>query len=387
MPSPASIEMIRRLVSHDTTSRLSNFGLIEEVRDYLKRFGIESELVHDETGLKANLYATIGPTHKAGICLSGHTDVVPVDGQEWLSDPFRLEEQDGKLYGRGTCDMKSYLAVALAQVPKMVAADLKTPIHLALSYDEEVGCIGVRRLIDMLNAAEVKPAMVIVGEPTSMEVVTAHKGKRSFRCHVTGKAAHSSLAPHGVNAVEFAALAIAKLRQKAEKFQSEGPFDKEFDVAHTTAHVGIISGGTALNIVPEICVFDYEFRYLPGEDAIALQNEFEQFVKDSLEPKMHKIDPDTGFRFETRSEFPPLETPADAEVVKFGQNLVGGGPLKKVAYGTEGGLFQKTAGVPTIICGPGSIDQAHKPDEFVTLDQVDRCEKFIQRLIEYAAAN
>jgi len=215
MASPASIEMIRRLVSHDTTSRLSNFGLIEEVRDYLKRFGIESELVHDESGLKSNLYATIGPTQKAGICLSGHTDVVPVDGQDWSSNPFRLEDQDGKLYGRGTCDMKSYLAVALAQVPKMVVSDLKTPIHLALSYDEEVGCIGVRRLIDMLNAAEVKPAMVIVGEPTSMEVVTAHKGKRSFRCHVTGKAAHSSLAPHGVNAVEFAALAIAKLSQKA----------------------------------------------------------------------------------------------------------------------------------------------------------------------------
>ena len=384
MPSQASLDMIRRLIGHDTTSRLSNLALIEEVRAYLDGLGVASTLVHDETGTKANLYATIGPENRSGICLSGHTDVVPIDGQTWSSDPFQLEEREGKLFGRGTCDMKSFIAVALAFAPRMVAARLKTPIHFALSYDEEVGCIGVRRLIDMLNDAPVKPSAVIVGEPTSMQVVTAHKGKRSFRCTVRGKAAHSSLAPSGVNAVEFAALAIAELRSMAEELQAKGPFDTDFDVPHTTAHVGVIEGGVMLNIVPELCVFEYEFRHLPADDPGLLQDRFEGFVRQRLEPRMHAIAPDTGFSFEVKSEFPPLDTRADEEVVRLAKHLAGRNDHAKVAYGTEAGLFQRTANIPTIVCGPGSIEQAHKPDEFVTLQQIDKCEAFMQRLIEHA---
>ena len=384
MPSQASLDMIRRLIGHDTTSRLSNLALIEEVRAYLDGLGVASTLVHDETGTKANLYATIGPESRSGICLSGHTDVVPIDGQTWSSDPFQLEEREGKLFGRGTCDMKSFIAVALAFAPRMVAARLKTPIHFALSYDEEVGCIGVRRLIDMLNDAPVKPSAVIVGEPTSMQVVTAHKGKRSFRCTVRGKAAHSSLAPSGVNAVEFAALAIAELRSMAEELQAKGPFDTDFDVPHTTAHVGVIEGGVMLNIVPELCTFEYEFRHLPADDPGLLQDRFEGFVRQRLEPRMHAIAPDTGFSFEVKSEFPPLDTRADEEVVRLAKHLAGRNDHAKVAYGTEAGLFQRTANIPTIVCGPGSIEQAHKPDEFVTLQQIDKCEAFMQRLIEHA---
>lgn len=387
MPSAASLDMIRRLIGHDTTSRLSNLDLIEDVRAYLAGLGVDAVLVHDETGTKANLYATIGPQDRPGICLSGHTDVVPVDGQNWSSDPFTLTESEGRLYGRGTSDMKSFLAVALAFAPDMARAKLKTPIHFALSYDEEVGCLGVRRLIAMLNDAPVKPAAVIVGEPTSMQVITAHKGKKSYRATVRGLAAHSSLSPHGVNAVEFAALAIAKLRQMAEELGRDGPFDPDFDVPHTTAHVGTIQGGIALNIVPERCVFEYEFRHLPADDPLLLQARFEAFVRNELEPRMQAIDPTTGFDFAVKSEFPALDMRGDEPIVRLAKHLAGRNDHSKVAYGTEAGLFQRTANIPTIVCGPGSIEQAHKPDEFVTLEQIDKCEGFMRRLIEHAATN
>lgn len=387
MPGAASLDMIRRLIGFDTTSRLSNLDLIEDVRGYLSGLGVDSVLVHDETGKKANLYATIGPQDRPGICLSGHTDVVPVDGQNWSTDPFTLHERDGKLFGRGTSDMKSFLAVALAFAPEMAKAPLKTPIHFALSYDEEVGCLGVRRLIAMLNDAPVKPAAVIVGEPTSMQVITAHKGKISYRVTVTGLAAHSSLSPQGVNAVEFAALAIAKLREIGEELGRDGPFDHDFDVPHTTAHVGTIQGGIALNIVPERCVFEYEFRHLPADDPAILQRRFETYVRETLEPRMKAIDPATGFDFAIRSEFPALDMRGDEPIVRLAKHLAGRNDHAKVAYGTEAGLFQRTANIPTIVCGPGSIEQAHKPDEFVTLEQIDKCEGFMRRLIEHASTN
>ena len=270
MPSQASLDMIRRLIAFDTTSRNSNLDLIHDVRDYLAGLGIEAELVHDESGGKANLYATLGPKDRGGIALSGHTDVVPIDGQDWDSDPWATEEKGGKLYGRGTCDMKSFIAIALAQLPRFAERELTTPLHLCFSYDEEVGCIGVRRLLDQLAPLEVKPRLCIIGEPTDMKVINAHKGKFSMRCRLRGYESHSSLAPTGVNAIDYAAKLIVRLAEMAAEKAENGPFDAQYDVAHTTVHTGVIEGGTALNIVPRDCFFDFEFRTPPAAAPDAL---------------------------------------------------------------------------------------------------------------------
>jgi len=377
--------MIRKLVSFDTTSRNSNLQIIEFIRDYLASHGIDSRLVHDEGGKKANLYATLGPDDKPGIALSGHTDVVPIDGQEWSTDPWKVIERDGKLFGRGTCDMKGFIAVVLAMVPEFLARPLKTPIHLLFSYDEEVGCVGVRRLIEHLKKLPVRPASVIVGEPTDMKVIVAHKGKKSVRCHIRGFECHSSLAPRGVNAIEYAAELIAYLNRMGRRLAADGPFDGDYDVAHSTVHTGVIHGGTALNIVPKDCHFDFEFRYLTGIDPDALFAELKGFAERELLPAMHKIAGDTGFRWEDLSSFPGLDMPEEADLVVLAKSLAGANAVQKVAFGTEAGLFQQ-AGMPTIICGPGSIDQAHKPNEFVSLEQVALCEAFLGRLLKRAAA-
>jgi acetylornithine deacetylase len=382
VPQPVtSLDMIRRLVSFDTTSRNSNLELIEFVRGYLGELGIDCRLVFDEGGGKANLYATLGPTDRPGIALSGHTDVVPVDGQEWHTDPWEISEKDGRLYGRGTSDMKSFLAVALAMAPDFLKRDLKTPLHLVMSYDEEVGCVGVRRLLEVLRDMPIRPAACIVGEPTEMKVIVAHKGKKSVRCRVRGFECHSSLAPRGVNAVEFAAEVIAYLRRMGHRIATEGARDKEFDIPHTTVHTGLVHGGTALNIVPKDCSFDFEFRYLPGDDPEAMLAEVQRFAEQELLPAMHAVAADTGFSWEEISAFPGLDTSEEAEVVALAKALSGGNDVGKVAFGTEGGLFQNI-GIPTIICGPGSIDQAHKPDEFISLEQIALCERFMHRLMD-----
>ncbi|HEX6979905.1 MAG TPA: acetylornithine deacetylase [Alphaproteobacteria bacterium] len=383
-PSSGSIDMLRRLVAFDTTSRDSNLALIEFVRDYLKTHGVDSRLVFDEAGKKANLFATLGPSDKPGLMLSGHTDVVPVDGQEWSSDPFKVVQRDGRLYGRGTCDMKGFIAVALALTPEFLAARLTTPIHLAFSYDEEVGCIGVRRLIAELARMDVRPFACVVGEPTEMKVIRAHKGKLSVRGHVRGFECHSSLAPRGVNAIQYAAEVIAYLNRMARRIAEHGPFDHGFDIPHTTVHTGLIQGGTALNIVPKDCWFDFEFRHLPADDPRALLGEVQRFAADELEPQMRAVHPDTGFRWEELSSFPGLDTSEDAAITEMAKAASGGNSTGKVAFGTEAGLFDE-AGIPTIICGPGSIDQAHKPDEFVTLDQLAQCETFLRRLVARVA--
>ncbi|MFN0042332.1 MAG: acetylornithine deacetylase [Alphaproteobacteria bacterium] len=382
-PSPACIEMIKKLISFDTTSRDSNLALIAWVQGYLKGHGVESELVHDETGKKANLYATLGPAGKPGICLSGHTDVVPIDGQEWHSNPFEVIEKDGKLYGRGACDMKSFVAVSLAYVPEFLKRGIETPIHLAFSYDEEVGCLGVRRLIDKLGTHSSRPALCIVGEPTGMKVVRAHKGKLSFRCHVRGFEAHSSLAPHGVNAVEMAALVIVRLRAMAEEKRVNGPYDREFDVPYTTVHTGVVRGGTQLNIVPKDCQFDFEFRHLPADDPNEMFAAVKHYAEDELQPAMRAIAQDAGFTWSQLSMTPGLDSAEDDAAVELAKNLTGANATSKVAFGTEAGLFQK-AGIPTVICGPGSIDQAHKPNEFVSLDQIALCEAMMRRLADRA---
>ena len=379
-PGNKTLSMIERLVAFDTTSHKSNLQLIEFVRDTLSELGVESVLVADETGAKANLFATAGPKDVPGILLSGHTDVVPVEGQDWHSDPFKVTRIEGRLHGRGTADMKSFIAVILALLPEFIERGLETPLHLAFSHDEEIGCVGVRRLLDRhISGMDVKPKACIVGEPTEMKVVTGHKGKRSLRCHARGHECHSALAPSGVNAVETAAELVAFLRRLSRRFQDNGPFDPAFEPSHTTVHTGTISGGTALNIVPRDCTFDYEIRNLPGDDAEAIQAELEAFAADTLLPDMRAVDPDTGFRFEECSGFPGLDTPADAAVTELAQALSGANATSKVSFGTEAGLFSR-AGIPAVVCGPGSIRQAHRPDEFITTEQVALCEAFMRRL-------
>ena len=383
MPSikPETFALIERLIGFDTTSRDSNLGLIEWTRDYLKGYGIESRLTYDATGKKANLFATVQKGNKPGIVLSGHTDVVPVDGQDWGSDPFTATLRGDRIYGRGACDMKSYLAVILAMAPRFAAANLKAPIHFALSYDEEVGCIGARGLLEDLARNGIRPAGAIIGEPTSMQPVIAHKGKRAYKCCVRGKEAHSALTPQGVNAIEYAAKIITYIRHMAERLQTCEPRDYGFDVPFTTLQTGVIAGGTAGNIVPRECIFQFEFRYLPGADPDALEREIKDYAERVILPEMQRTDPNTGISIETKAANPGLSTSETDEITQLAQALSRNPSTAKVAYLTEGGLFQQ-AGIPAIICGPGSIEQAHKPDEYVTLAQVALCESFMVRLLD-----
>ena len=379
----SSVELIGRLVSFDTTSRDSNLALINFARDYLDGFGIASELVFDADRRKANLFATIGPADRPGIMLSGHTDVVPVDGQKWATDPFRAVERDGKLFARGSSDMKSFLAVALASVPQFLAAKLKTPIHLGLTYDEEVGCLGVRPLIAMLKARAVRPRLCIIGEPTMMQPVIAHKGKRSYVCRVHGHEAHSSLTHAGVNAIEAAAEIVAYLKGMARRRRDQGPFDPAFTPPYTTIHTGTIAGGTALNIVPRDCHFEFEIRHLPDDDPDTMRAELERYAA-TLLPEMRAVSRDAGYEFDEWNVTPALSAQPSDEVVQLAQALSGANATGKVAFATEGGLYQE-AGIPTVICGPGSIEVAHKADEYVALDQIRQCEGFMRRLTERVA--
>jgi acetylornithine deacetylase len=375
-----SVEMIGRLVAFDTTSRESNLALIDFVRDYLDRWRVKSELVFDATRRKANLFATIGPTDIGGVMLSGHSDVVPVDGQDWASDPFKLEPRDGKLYARGSADMKSFIAVMLAKVPEFATRSLAVPIHLALTYDEEVGCLGVRSLIAALAPRAVKPRLCIIGEPTLMKPVVAHKGSRRLRCHVHGHEAHSSLTHQGVNAIEAAAAVVSHINGIAKKKRASGPFDPAFDPPYTTLQTGLIAGGTAVNIVPNECRFDFEMRHLPDDDPDVIVDDVKRFAA-SLLPEMQAVSAQAGIAFEETNTVAALAAKPDEEVVELALALSGANGTGKVSFATEGGFFQQ-GGIPTVICGPGSIEQAHKADEFIALDQVKQCEDFIDRLIE-----
>jgi acetylornithine deacetylase len=379
----SSIDFITKLISFDTTSRNSNMELIHYIRDYLQSLGVDSLLVEDETGAKANLYATLGPKDRPGIMLSGHTDTVPVDGQNWSSDPFTVTERDGKLYARGTCDMKGFIGICLAYAPKFLERGLEIPIHFAFSHDEEVGCLGVKSLIEKFKDIEPTPMMGIVGEPTSMQVIIGHKGKQSYRCHVRGLEAHSSLAPQGVNAVEYAAEMIAHLKGMARRIQKEGPFDALYDVQHTTVHTGVVQGGTALNIVPKDCSFDFEFRCIGADSGDDLFAEIETFARETLEPEMQAIDPASGIEFEELSAIDGLDLDPGEEVVTLAKTLAGRNDHAKVAFGTEAGLFQQQVGIPTVVCGPGSINDAHKPDEYVALEQLDKCHAFFDKLLDH----
>lgn len=377
-----SRNIIDDLIAFDTTSRDSNLKLVSYVTDYLDSHGVASELHYNDEGTKANLYATIGPDVAGGIILSGHTDVVPVDGQNWTSDPFDVVEKDGRLIGRGTSDMKSFLGVVLSYVPLFKARELGTPVHIAFSYDEEVGCLGVRGLIDALNKKGNKPAMCLVGEPTGMEVVISHKGKRAYRVKVKGKPAHTSRAPEGVNAIENAARLIAFIADMNAKFASDGPFDDMFNISHTTCLTSLIQGGVAQNIVPETCDFTFEFRFLPDQNPADLLAPIQEFAKNTLEAEMRKSAPDARIEIIETLAYPGLNTSPDADIVSFGKGLCQRNTHGKVDFGTEGGLFQLDGGIETIVCGPGYIAQAHTPDEFIDIEQIAKCEAFMQRLLE-----
>ncbi len=386
MPEATTREILDHLVGFDTTSRNSNLPLVEFVEAWLHQHGVTGRRVYDATGTKANLFVTIGPDRPDGIILSGHVDTVPVDGQSWNTDPFTIVERDGRFFGRGTTDMKGFGAVILAKVPEMVGAGLERPIHLALSYDEEVGCLGVRTLLETLAAEDFEAAGCVVGEPTSMQVVLGHKGKHSYDVVVRGRECHSAMAPGGVNAVEYAARLITKISDIGRRLQREGPFDAAYTVPHTTAHVGTCRGGTALNIVPNRCELLYEFRHLVQQPAEPLIAEVEAFARDELEPTMRAVDPDAGIDFRLISSIPGFDMPANHPFVRFVAGLAGEGTAGKVAYGTEGGLFAELLGVPVVVCGPGDIEQAHKPDEFVETSQLERCERFVDGLIRSLAA-
>lgn len=379
------IAVLSRLVAFDTVSRNSNLPLIDWVEDYLRALGFTLDRLPDPTGQKATLFATIGPAHRPGYVLSGHTDVVPVDGQAWTSDPFTLRRDGGRLYGRGACDMKGFLAVCLAAAPRMAEVRLEKPIHLAFSYDEEVGCLGVRSLVQRLADAKVKPEACFVGEPTGMGVVIGHKGKRSVRATVRGLTCHSSLAPKGVNAAEFGALLAAEISRIGGRLMRDGARDALYDVPHSTGHVGVLRGGTALNIVPDLCELLFEFRVIGGDDADRLVDEVITFARKELEPRMQAVDRSCGIDFDVFAGFPGLDTAPDAEVVTLAKTLAGRNDHSKVAYGTEAGLFQ-AAGIPTVILGPGSIEQAHKADEWISIEQLERCAAFVARLVDRATA-
>lgn len=374
------VDLLAELVAFDTTSHRSNLPLIEFVEDYLARHGVAARRVSGETDEKANLYATIGPADRAGVMLSGHTDTVPVSGQNWTVEPFRLTADGERLYGRGTTDMKGFLAAVLAAVPELVAADLAVPVHLAFSHDEETGCLGVRTLLTDLAEQPVRPAACLVGEPTSMRPATAHKGKLAVRLHVRGRACHSGMAPEGVNAIHAAARLATRVEKMAAEKATRGPFDERFAIPHTTLQVGTIQGGTALNIVPQDCWLDVEIRNVPADDPEALLGELMALAA-SLEGEMRETHPEAGIRLEPLHDYPGLSMADDHALVEFILSLLDERELERIGYGAEAGLFQRELGIPTVICGPGSMAQGHQPDEFVTRDQLARCEAFLGRLI------
>lgn len=375
-------DILQTLVAFDTTSRNSNLALIDYLQSYLSEYGINSQRVHDASGEKANLYATIGPQDKPGVMLSGHTDVVPVDGQSWSSDPFQLTEKDDRLYARGSADMKGFIACVLAAVPEMASRNLHTPIHLAFSYDEEIGCIGVRTLIDMLAHQPIRPAMAIIGEPTSMQVVIGHKGKCAFDVAVKGRNAHSAYTTEGVNAVIYAARIIHCIHQLQQTIISDGPFEHDYRVPYTTLNVGTIAGGTAANIVPAHCRFDFEIRHLPQQNPQALIDQIKRFIEQTLLPEMRSVFADASIELTEKTQYPGLFTAPDADIVGFVKSLLSDQSHGKVSFGTEGGLFSDRLGVPAVVCGPGSILQAHRADEYVALNQLAQCDAMLSALLE-----
>lgn len=388
MPTPqasadrtTTTELLQRLVAFDTTSRNSNLELIAFVRDYLDRRGVPYRVSTDASGQKANIHAIIGPQQAGGLALSGHVDTVPVDGQSWTGDPFALRRRDGRLFARGSCDMKGFVAACLAAVPDFQARPLARPLHLFISYDEEVGCQGAQRLITDLDESGLRPSLCVVGEPSGMKPILAHKGKLDLTVTVRGLPGHSSEPSKGVNAVHAAAEAIAWVAREARRLALEGPFEDGFDPPHTTIHVGTVQGGSILNIIPEHAMFTMEWRPIPGDPAQAHMARMQAWIVESIEPAMQAVHPACGFAYEVSLEMPGMALPADHALASLVKQITGSNSAGKVSYGTEGGFYQE-AGIPTIICGPGNIAQAHQPDEWIAESELDACDRFIRQLAD-----
>ena len=375
-----SEEILARLISFDTTSTMSNLQLIDFVCNLLEEHNITSQLVHNDDRSRANLYATIGADDVGGVMLSGHTDVVPTTGQDWQSDPYQMMTGDEQLVGRGACDMKGFIACVLSALPTISARRLQTPIHLAFSYDEEIGCVGAKRLVETMAGFEVKPRIGLIGEPTDMAMVLGHKGKVSYRVTVTGLSCHSAYISNGVNAVEYAAELIAFIRAMNTRVQQQ-QLDQSYSVPHSTFHVGNIRGGTALNIVPRQCEFEFEIRNLPQQDIETLVHDIKHYANDVLLVDMLAGYPQAAIDFDELSYYPGLQTDPASTVIAYTRSV---NPIDRigdnVSFGTEAGLFNDI-GISCLVCGPGSIDQAHKPDEFVKREQMAYCDQMIENLV------
>ena len=387
MAQLTSEQILARLIGFDTTSTTSNLELIDFIRNYLDDYSIKSQLVHNEDKTCANLYATIGPNDIGGVMLSGHTDVVPTSGQNWNSDPYQMKTDDRLLYGRGSCDMKGFIACTLAGVPHMATQGLQTPVHLAFSYDEEIGCVGVKKLIDAMQGFEVKPHIGLIGEPTDMKMVIGHKGKAAFRVSFSGASCHSAYITNGVNAVEFAAELISFIRKMNQTVQQRNMIDEGYSVPHSTFHVGNINGGTALNIVPKQCDFEFEIRNLPQDELDALVHEIRHYATDVLLPEMRSRFEESDIQFTPISNYPGLNTDAESNAIDYTRSI---NPINEigdnVSFGTEAGLFDQQLGINSVVCGPGSIDQAHKPDEYVSRQQMQYCDQMIENLVQRCAS-
>lgn len=373
------LEWLDRLIAFDTTSRNSNMDLINLVQDWMKRHGAVCTLTRDAKEAKANLFATLPAENgrkDGGLILSGHTDVVPVDGQAWDTPPFQMTQTGDRVFGRGTSDMKGFLAVMLSLVPRFKTMGLQYPLHFALSYDEEIGCRGAPFLIADLPSTGFKPRACIVGEPTEMQPIVAHKGKQSFRCEFHGRAAHSSLTPEGCNAIEYAARLICHIRQIAEEYKHKGLRDEAYDVPYTTLSTTLIKGGTATNIIPALCEFIFEIRHIAQDTKAEIEEKINFFIAQDLLPRMKQEYADASIKLDKFAGAPGLSHVEEYEIVKLARTITGDHEVRKVAYATEAGLFQQ-ADIPSIVCGPGSIEQAHRPNEFIAVEQLEKCERFL----------
>lgn len=376
-----STELLSRLIAFDTTSRNSNLALIQFIEKYLQKYQISSQLIYDERRGKANLLATIpGKSKQNGLVLSGHTDVVPVDDQVWDTDPFTATLKNDLIYGRGTSDMKGFIAVVLALVPEFLNISLKKPLHFAFSYDEEVGCNGAYSLIDTIKKLNLSPAACIVGEPTRCEPIVAHKGIQVFHCRIHGRATHSSLIPEGCNAVEYAAQFITWLKDFAKQLKQKLT-DVHFDVPYTTLTSNVVTGGTASNIIPGFCEFFFEYRELPNDSAEKIRSTIDQYIQNTLLPLMKNDFADANIELKEMAKVPSFEANQEAAFTRLMQEVTQSSTIKKVSYATEAGLFQR-ANISTIICGPGSIEQAHRPNEFIAVEQLSRYEKLLLQLVK-----
>ena len=384
-PTYTPVELLARLVAFDTTSHKSNLEIVAFIEDYLLQHGVVSARVVAGDGLKASLYATIGPADSGGVALSGHTDVVPVEGQTWSSDPFTLRSEAGRHYARGACDMKGYLACMLAAVPDFKMRKLNTPIHLAFSYDEEIGCLGVRPMIAEFGKTLPKPRLVIVGEPTNMQVVDAHKGPVRWQVEVTGRAAHSSMSHLGVNAITYAARMITELERMETDLKVTSRNDR-FNPPFATLQVTKLEGGTANNIIPIFCRFGFEVRALPGVDIDAIEQRIRTFAETNCLPEMLRVADEAAISIVRANTVPPFAAEPYSEATSLALKLTGQNGTHTVSYATEAGLFQH-AGSASIVCGPGDIAQAHTPNEWIADSEINKCMAFMTRLADWASAS